>query len=162
MNQYYYVASDNKSYGPVTPDQFARYGINGRTLVCPVGGTSWVPASNIPELRQYLDGGYQQPYQQHYHQAPPYNPQQPNPGYPPSSHMVWAILVTIFCCLPFGIVAIVKASNVSSLWYQGRYDESIQNSNDAKKWCMWSALASLIGTLLYLVFFCIFGSLIIL
>ena len=48
--------------------------------------------------------------------------QQPPGGYPPpgggtqpSSHLALAILVTIFCCLPFGIVSIVKASQVSGL-----------------------------------------------
>ncbi|MBO7197759.1 MAG: CD225/dispanin family protein, partial [Tidjanibacter sp.] len=35
---------------------------------------------------------------------------------PPSSNLIWGILTTIFCCLPFGIVSIVFASRVDSLW----------------------------------------------
>ena len=47
-----------------------------------------------------------------------YTPQQ----YPPDSGMVWAVLTTLFCCLPFGIVAIVYASKVNNLWMMGYYD----------------------------------------
>ncbi len=55
-------------------------------------------------------------------QYPPYGGQRPNGGIPPSSNMVWAILTTIFCCLPFGIVAIVYASKVDGMWQAGYYD----------------------------------------
>ena len=34
----------------------------------------------------------------------------------PNNYLVWAILVTIFCCLPFGIVAIIKANKVNTLY----------------------------------------------
>ena len=37
----------------------------------------------------------------------------------PDNYLVWAILSTVFCCLPLGIVAIVKASKVDALWAQG-------------------------------------------
>ena len=40
--------------------------------------------------------------------APPYLRQAP-----PSTYLVRAILVTVFCCLPFGIVAIVYAAQVN-------------------------------------------------
>ena len=32
------------------------------------------------------------------------------PNVMPSTNMAWAILTTLFCFLPFGIVAIIKAS----------------------------------------------------
>ena len=48
----------------------------------------------------------------------------PGRAYPraerPSTYLVLSILVTIFCCLPFGIVGIVYASKVDSCWYAGR------------------------------------------
>ncbi len=38
------------------------------------------------------------------------NPSNNHPRrYPPKNHLVEAILVTLFCCLPFGIVGIVNA-----------------------------------------------------
>lgn len=42
--------------------------------------------------------------------APAYGqPSQPKPD----SNLVWGILTTILCCLPLGIVSIVKASKVA-------------------------------------------------
>ena len=54
---------------------------------------------------------------------PGYPPQQPV-GQVPNNYLVWSILVTIFCCIPFGIVAIVKSSQVNGLWAQGRLRRS--------------------------------------
>ncbi|WP_422745232.1 CD225/dispanin family protein [Mycobacterium sp. WMMD1722] len=55
-------------------------------------------------------------------------------GPQPKTHLAFAILTTIFCCLPFGIVSIVKASQVSGLWAQGRYPEAQAASDSAAKW----------------------------
>ena len=46
----------------------------------------------------------------------------PPPTTQPDNFLVWAILGTLFCCLPFGIVSIVYASKVDRLWYAGDYD----------------------------------------
>ena len=35
-------------------------------------------------------------------------------GAPPPNHLVWAILSTLFCCLPLGIASIVFAAQVNS------------------------------------------------
>ena len=40
----------------------------------------------------------------------------PAAGGPPDNKLVWSILVTLFCCLPFGIVAIIKSAEVNSKW----------------------------------------------
>ena len=64
----------------------------------------------------------------------------PQGGAQPNNNLVWAILVTVFCCLPLGIVSIVKATQVSGLWAQGRYAEAQQAADDAKKWAMWGAI----------------------
>lgn len=53
----------------------------------------------------------------------------------PSNHLVWAILVTIFCCLPFGIVAIVYAAQVDGKWSSGDHAGAINSANQAKFWC---------------------------
>jgi hypothetical protein len=56
-------------------------------------------------------------------------------GYnPPNNYLAPAILTTLFCCLPFGIVSIVKASQVNSLWSAQRYDDARRASADAKRW----------------------------
>lgn len=83
-------------------------------------------------------------------QGNPYGPQMPQK---PDNYLVWAILSTLLCCLPFGIVAIVKSSKVDSLWYAGNHAEAIQASNDAKKWSIISAVVGLVGGLLYVIFY---------
>lgn len=52
----------------------------------------------------------------------------------PKTWMVESILVTILCCLPFGIVGIVNAAKVNSLYSAGKYDEALRASNEAGKW----------------------------
>ena len=81
-------------------------------------------------------------------QGNPYGPQMPQK---PDNYLVWAILSTLLCCLPFGIVAIVKSSKVDTLWYAGNHVEAIQASNDAKKWSIISAVVGLVGGLLYVI-----------
>ncbi len=77
-----------------------------------------------------------------------YPPQQPA-GPQPNNYLVWSILVTLFCCLPFGIVAIVKSSQVSGLWAQGRYAEAQASADAAKKWVIWSAVAGVVVAIIY-------------
>ncbi|KUH81611.1 hypothetical protein AU186_17095 [Mycobacterium sp. GA-1999] len=62
---------------------------------------------------------------------------------------MWGILVTVLCCLPFGIVSIVYASKVSGLWAQGQYAEAQKASDDAKKWAIWGAIAGVIVIVIY-------------
>ena len=52
--------------------------------------------------------------------------------------MIWAILSTILCCVPFGIVSIVYASKVNILWRSGRYNEAKEASENAKGWALFS------------------------
>ena len=77
----------------------------------------------------------------------------------PDNYLVWSILTTVLCCLPFGIVAIVKSSKVDTLWAQGYYDEAIKSANDAKKWCIIGAVSSVIFEILYVVFIIGLGAL---
>ena len=51
-----------------------------------------------------------------------------------NSHLTGAILATIFCCVPFGIVSIVYASKVSGLVAQGRIAEAEAASKSANTW----------------------------
>lgn len=50
------------------------------------------------------------------------------------NHLVWAILVTIFCCLPFGIVSIVYAAQVNTKLSAGDVDGARLASQNAKTW----------------------------
>ncbi len=54
------------------------------------------------------------------------------------NHLIKAILVTLFCCLPFGIVAIVYAAQVDGKVREGNIEGAIEASEQANKWGNWS------------------------
>ncbi len=74
----------------------------------------------------------------------------------PDNNLVWAILSTIFCCMPFGIVAIIYAARVDSEWAQGLHQQAIDSSSKAKKWSIISLVSALIFIALYILFYVIF------
>ena len=73
----------------------------------------------------------------------------------PSNFLVWAILSTIFCCLPFGIVSIVYASKVDGLWYAGKYVEAQNAASKARTWFWWSFGSTLFIWIVYIILICI-------
>ena len=75
---------------------------------------------------------YQQPYQQPQYQQPY---QQPYQQEAPKNFLVESILVTLCCCLPFGIVAIIYASKVSNLVAMGDLNGAYNAAKQAKMWC---------------------------
>lgn len=58
----------------------------------------------------------------------------------PDSYLVWAILSTALCCWPLGVVSIVYAAQVSTLYDTGRYAEAQNASRNARRWAFWSAI----------------------
>lgn len=69
----------------------------------------------------------------------------------PDNNLVWAILSTVMCCLPLGIVAIIKASSVDELWNSGKYDEAYQAAADARKWSLIGAGIAAVFIVIYVV-----------
>lgn len=70
----------------------------------------------------------------------------------PKNYLIESILVTIFCCLPFGIVGIVFASQVNSKFDAGDYEGAIKTSKEAKKWMNLGLISGLVIGLFYLIF----------
>lgn len=60
------------------------------------------------------------------------------------NYLVQAILVTIFCCLPLGIVAIVFAAQVNGKLASGDYQRAVSTSSTAKTWC-WASFGVGLG-----------------
>jgi hypothetical protein len=67
------------------------------------------------------------------------------------NYLTQAILLTIFCCLPFGIVAIVYAAQVNTKLQAGDFEGAIIASDNAKKWCWISFVAGILFLILYVV-----------
>ncbi|MBW0013097.1 CD225/dispanin family protein [Mycobacterium sp.] len=94
-------------------------------------------------------------------QPPAWQGQQPpawqgqQPGWPaqrePDNYLVWAILCTVLCCLPLGIVSIVYSTRVSGLWGQGRYAEAQTASDNAKKWAIVGAVVGAVSIVIGIV-----------
>lgn len=68
----------------------------------------------------------------------------------PTTYLWQSIVVTLLCCLPFGIAGIVYASKVSDLYIMGRLEEAQNASNKAKTWTIVSFCVGLGFWLLYL------------
>ncbi len=83
-------------------------------------------------------------------------PQQP-PSTPPKNWLVESILVTLFCCLPFGIAGIVFASQVNSKFIAGDYTGALQSSKDAAKWTKIGFWIGLAGLAIYILCVFVFG-----
>ncbi|MFC1884601.1 CD225/dispanin family protein [Thermodesulfobacteriota bacterium] len=65
------------------------------------------------------------------------------------NYLVQAILVTIFCCLPFGIVAIIFAAQVNGKLQAGDVSGATESSRKAK---MWSWISFGIGLGIFLIY----------
>jgi hypothetical protein len=72
-------------------------------------------------------------------------------GAPPPNYLVWAILTTVLCCLPLGVVSIVFAAQVNSKWYAGDIAGARDSSTKAKNFAMWSAVAGGVGVILWVI-----------
>src|SRR5262249_46113366 len=64
------------------------------------------------------------------------------------NYLVPAILVTVLCCLPFGIVAIVYASQVNDRLRAGDIVGAQAASKNAKIWCLIGGILPLAGGLI--------------
>ena len=62
---------------------------------------------------------------------------------------MWAILTTLFCCLPFGIASIVYAAQVNSKWSAGDVAGAQNASQKARQFAIWAAIAGVIIGVLY-------------
>jgi hypothetical protein len=100
-----------------------------------------------------------QPHEQQYRQQ--YNSgqsgQQPEgsgyQGMPakPDNNLVWAILSTLLCCLPLGIVSIIHATKVDNLYNTGQYEQAKEEAGKARQWAIYSVIGSVLFWILYFV-----------
>ena len=75
------------------------------------------------------------------------------------SYLVPAILVTVLCCLPFGIPAIIYAAQVQEKLQRGDVTGAQRSSKNAKTWCIVAVAAPLVGGILYVILMVVLGAL---
>lgn len=87
----------------------------------------------------------------------PYEPAPAGPpaGEPPPSNLVWAILTTILCCIPAGIVSIVYAAQVGGRWATGDHAGAADASRKAR---LWAVIAAVLGLLTLVLLFVAVGA----
>lgn len=64
---------------------------------------------------------------------------------PPNNHLAMAIISTLICCLPAGVVSIVYASQVNSKFMAGDYEGAERASKNAKTWWIVSLAVAALG-----------------
>lgn len=188
MEKEYFYLKGNTKVGPFTLDALKKEAITPDTSVHYSGLPDWVPARTLPELQALFtapaneESSYNRREPNYNtsasHSASPqstppaqtafesagnsssstsYNPNSQRPPMP-DSYLVWGILVTICCCLPFGIVSIVNATKVSSAYAAGDYVGAEKASKDAKKFAIWGVAGGAIFIVLYLLFFVVLAA----
>ena len=162
MNNYYYLSSDNKPMGPFTPEELYQK-INKETLVWSEGMAAWVNAASVPELVPMFS----------ILPPPPPSPKTPidsssvelpSPSEPqvcvnpsliknkPESYMGFSIIVTVLFCFPCGLVALLNASKVDTLWYEGRKGEALVKSDAAKRWSCFGLILSVTVWIVFMIY----------
>ena len=137
-------------------DALAGEGVTASTPVWRDGLADWLPAGALPELEGWLATPPPpvpvQPAQPQWRsysapQTPNYAPGGPAPAPEepmPPTHLAWAIVTTLLCCIPLGIVAVFYSGKVSSRYYAGDYEGARRASNTAAIWVMVTVVVGLI------------------
>ena len=81
-------------------------------------------------------------------------PQKPING---TTYLVFAIISTLLCCLPLGIVAIVYASKINSLQRNGDYVGAQNAAKKAKMFTIIGTVAALVISIFYIIFAVVIG-----
>ena len=103
--------------------------------------------NNFQQTQQPMNT--QPPFQQ------PNNQQMPPQ---PDNYLIWAILVTVLCCLPLGVASIIYSVKVGSLYAQGDYNGAVDASQKAKKFAMIGGIGGLVFIIIYVIFAVIAGA----
>ena len=62
----------------------------------------------------------------------------------PPTNLAWAIIATLLCCLPLGVVAIIYSTKVSAAYNQGDYEKAKRMSDTSAWWCIGSIVGGII------------------
>ena len=151
MENYFYVAANGEQAGPVSGENLKQCGVTKETLVWCSGMADWEKAGNVSELKPLFEEVPPIPSVSPVPPVPssPVSTVSPDPspepvGKCPDNYLVQSILVTLLCCVPFGIVAIINAADVEKFWNRGEYGKAKEKAETAKKWCLASLICGLV------------------
>lgn len=142
----WYYSKNGTQLGPVPQSELASKLASGEVsssdLVWKDGMADWIPASQVSELRvipaapaapTYSAGPESSGESPYVAPVNPYSPTSaPNQEIP--NYLWQSIVVTILCCWPLGIPAIVFAAKVDGLKARGDIAGAMAASANAKRW----------------------------
>ena len=166
MAAQWFYSRGAQQLGPVSFEDLQRLAASGQLqpsdMVWTEGMANWSPASAVANLlpaggampalateppgqpRPVVPGGYQGPTMGVQMGADQVGGQQP-----PKNYLVQSILVTLCCCLIFGIIAIVYAAQVNGKFQAGDYAGAEEASRKAKFWCWMAFGFGLVANLIF-------------
>ncbi|MDR1383932.1 MAG: CD225/dispanin family protein [Planctomycetaceae bacterium] len=68
-------------------------------------------------------------------------------------YLVWAILETLFCCVPFGVIGIIYAVQANSAKGSGNYHQAVENAKKAKMYLIIGIVGWAVICVAYIVIF---------
>ncbi len=154
----YWINHNGVQSGPVDADGIKELALTSRAYVWHPGLSDWVKITQVPEL----EGLYEvvdepatvgQPLQPQ-NTVPAQQPMNPQPvntqpeGDPepcPPTNLVWAIITTVLCCLPAGIVAIIYAMKVTNKYREGDIEGAKRASEVGAWWCIVSIILGILS-----------------
>lgn len=68
----------------------------------------------------------------------------------PKTYLIWAVIMTVICCLPAGIIAIIFSSQVSSRYYAGDLAGAEKASERAQIWIIVAFVLGVMTNTLYI------------
>ena len=166
MSNWYYTLNGQQQ-GPVAAEQIQQFIQAGQlhtdALVWKEGMANWAPVGTIAELMAGAAPAASPALAGQPAASPYASPNTPVQGggmlgggashnQPmPATYLWQSIAVTCCCCLPFGIVSIVKAASVSSKYNSGDYAGAVAASESAKTWAMWGMICGIVAIVLNIV-----------
>lgn len=151
----YWINHNGVQSGPVDLEGLKEMGLTSAAYVWHEGLSDWVKITQLPEL-QGLYEMVAEPFQPEAvaqaaaapQQAAPVQPVQPQPETPepcPPTNLVWAIITTVLCCIPPGIVAIFYALKVSNKYREGDIEGAKRASETGAWWCIAAIILGIIS-----------------
>lgn len=139
----YYFSDGLQKHGPFSLEELRAKKLSRNTMVWRSSMEKWVPAEQLPEL----EGSFrEEPVSSSVHRG------EQSYGRPPRTWLVESILVTIFCCLPFGIAGIVNAAKVESRFSCGDIAGAERSSREAGKWTKIGFWLGVLGVVIWFSF----------
>lgn len=140
----YWIIVNDTQQGPMEFEQMLNTpGFGPDMPVWREGLPDWTTVSRLPETAVLFSRPA--PAQANVHIYAPGSPAPANQEQMPPTYLVWAILATLCCCLPTGVVALIYASRVSPFYQRGDY----QGARDASEKACWWVIISFVAGLIW-------------